>query len=493
MPNSIDSAVAEVMDGMSNVGRKQIQPVLLSGGTGSRLWPMSRERFPKQLLALSGKRTMIQETALRVGDARGFRSPIVVCNQEHRFSVGEQLQAVGIEPAAIVLEPVGRNTAAAAAIAARLAAHDDPDALLLLLPADHVVQDRAAFGRAVEQAARAAAAGFLVTFGVRPTSPETGYGYIKAGAALDGIAGVQRVARFTEKPSLAVAEAFVAGGEHLWNSGMFLFRAGTFLEELERHAPAVLAATDAALAAATRDLDFLRLDPEAFGRSPNLSIDYAVMEKTDRAAVVPADLGWTDVGSWSALWEIGEKDADGNVVQGDVMLVDAHDNYIRSDGMLTAVLGIDDAVLVVTGDAILLARRDRVQDVKGIVERLKQSGRTEPLEHRKVHRPWGSYESITSGERFQVKCLTVKPGRKLSLQKHFHRAEHWVVVNGTALVTRDGEEMLVRENESVYLPLGCVHRLENPGKVPLNLIEVQSGAYLGEDDIVRFEDTYGRV
>lgn len=477
----------------STAAPRKIHPVLLSGGSGSRLWPLSRELYPKQLLQLAGERTMIQDTALRVSEAVRFASPLVVCNEQHRFVIAEQLRVIGTQPRAIVLEPVGRNTAAAVAVGALLATRDDPDALILVLPADHIVQDTASFLDAVGRAAAAAAAGNLVTFGIMPSGPETGYGYIRRGAALEAVEGVYRVAAFVEKPLRDVAEQYVASGEYAWNSGMFLFPASLVLAELERFAPEVLAACRKALDDGQSDLDFFRLDSAAFAAAPSISIDYAVMEKTASAVVVPCEIGWTDVGAWSALWDVGAKDADGNVRLGDVITHDSHNCYVRSENHLAAVVGLDDAVVVVTDDAVLVADKNRVQDVKAVVEQLKRAGRPEPLSHRKVHRPWGSYESLTIGERFQVKCLSVLPGCRLSLQKHHHRAEHWVVVSGTALVTRGEEEILLRENESVYIPLGTVHRLENPGKIPVNIIEVQSGAYLGEDDIVRIEDVYGRA
>ncbi|MGQ9369719.1 mannose-1-phosphate guanylyltransferase/mannose-6-phosphate isomerase [Azospirillum sp. ST 5-10] len=470
--------------------RRRIVPVLLSGGSGSRLWPMSRELYPKQLLPLCSDRSMLQDTARRIADPALFAPPLVVCNHEHRFVIAEQMRQIGVAPGAIVLEPVGRNTAAACAVAALAA--DDPDAVILVLPADHLIQDVDAFAAAVGRAAAAAADGYLVTFGIAPTAPETGYGYIRQGQPLAGHDGVFRVAAFIEKPDRAVAEGFVAGGEHVWNSGMFLFPVGRFLEEMGRYAPAVLDAARRALEGGQSDLDFLRLDAAAFADAPAISVDYAVMEKTAMAAVVPCQLGWTDVGAWSALWEIGAKDADGNVSVGDVVTEGARNCYVRSDRHLTAVVGVDDAVVVVTDDAVLVAGRDRVQSVKAVVERLKAAGRPEPVSHRTVHRPWGTYRSLDTGYRFQVKCLTVVPGARLSLQMHHHRAEHWVVVQGTALVTRGDERLMVYENQSVYIPMGTVHRLENPGKLPLSIIEVQSGAYLGEDDIVRLEDTYGR-
>jgi mannose-1-phosphate guanylyltransferase/mannose-1-phosphate guanylyltransferase/mannose-6-phosphate isomerase len=474
----------------SAVGK--IVPVLLSGGSGSRLWPMSRELYPKQLLALCSDLSMLQETAARVADASRFAPPLVICNQEHRFIIAEQLRQCDIKPGAIILEPVGRNTAAACAVAALTAIAQDPEALILVLPADHLIRDLPAFLQAVGCAAAAAARGHFVTFGITPTAPETGYGYIRRGAALNGVEGAFRVAEFVEKPERAVAERYVEGGQHAWNSGMFLFPAAAMLDELEQHAPAILAGARAALEHGASDLDFFRLDQEAFEAIPSTSIDYALMERTSSAVVVPCDLGWTDVGAWSALWEVGTKDEDGNVCLGDVVMEDARNCYIRSDGHLTAVVGVEDVVVVVTDDAVLVSDRAKAQNVKAVVERLKKEGRPEPLSHRKVHRPWGTYQSVHAGHRFQVKNLTVLPGAQLSLQKHHHRAEHWVVVQGTALVTRGEEKIHVYENQSIYIPMGTVHRLENPGKVPLQLIEVQSGSYLGEDDIIRIEDNYGR-
>lgn len=470
----------------------RIVPVILSGGSGTRLWPVSRESFPKQLWPLVSERTLMQETALRA-DGPGFAPPIVVCNQEHRFLIAEQLREAGIRDARIMLEPVGRNSAPAIAAAAVLVAEDDPDAVLWLMAADASIADTVALQIALQAAAKAARAGFVVTFGMKPTGPETGYGYIEIGDPLPDADGVYGVARFLEKPDAVTAQRFVSGGRHLWNSGMFVFTARTLLQELQAHAPDVLPAVRQAVADRTVDLDFIRLGVEAFSACPSISIDYAVAERTDRAAVIPADLGWSDVGSWAALWDLGSKDADGNVALGDVVLEDSQNCYVRSDGMLAAVVGLRDVVVVVTEDAVLAMNRGQAQDVKKIVERLKAAGRPEAVAHNRSYRPWGYYESLIKGDRFQVKRIVVEPGRQLSLQSHFHRAEHWVVVRGTARVTRDADILMVQENESVYLPLGCVHRLENPGKIALTLIEVQSGAYLGEDDIVRFEDTYGRV
>ena len=471
---------------------RKIHPILLSGGAGVRLWPMSRERFPKQLLSLVSDHSMIQETARRVSDPARFAPALVVCNDEHRFVIAEQLRQLRLAAAEIVLEPVGRNTAAAVAVAALRVAERDPEALMLVLPADHLIRDQPAFRAMVDQAAAVAEAGHLVTFGIIPTAPETGYGYIRRGAALPGESGSFRVAAFVEKPPRAQAERYVADGAHYWNSGMFLFPVALVLAELERFVPEVLAAARHAIAGGRSDLDFFRLEPAAFAAAPSISIDCAVMERTEAAAVVPADIGWTDVGAWAALWEVADKDGAGNVHIGDVVSRDSRNCYIRSEGMLTAAVGLDDTVVVVTDDAVLVADRDRAGDIKALVEEMKRIGRSEPINHRRVHRPWGFYQSLHAGDRFQVKRLTVNPGAKLSLQLHYHRAEHWVVVNGTALVTRDKEQILLRENESMFIPLGILHRLENPGRVPLNLIEVQSGAYLGEDDIVRIDDTYGR-
>ncbi|MBP2316548.1 mannose-1-phosphate guanylyltransferase/mannose-6-phosphate isomerase [Azospirillum soli] len=477
---------------MASVSAQTIVPVLLSGGSGSRLWPLSRDLYPKQFLSLCSDRTMFQDTALRVGDPATFAPPLVVCNQEHRFLVAEQLRQSDLKPRGIVLEPMGRNTAAACAVAALTVAAENPDTLLLVLPADHEIRDAEAFRRAIATAARAAEAGRLVTFGIDPTAPETGYGYIRHGGPLEGVEGAFEVAAFVEKPTLDVARSYLDEGGYAWNSGMFLFPAARLLAELERHAPAVLAGAREALEAGVSDLDFFRLDAEAFAKTPSISIDYAVMERTAAAAVVPCDIGWTDVGAWSALWDVGTKDAAGNVAVGDVLLEGAQDCYVRSENHLTAVVGLENVVVVVVDDAVLVADRNHAQDVKRVVDRLKKDGRSEPVSHRKVHRPWGAYQSLHTGERFQVKSLTIAPGSRLSLQKHHHRAEHWVVVNGTALVTRGEEQIFVYENQSVYIPIGTVHRLENPGKVPLTIIEVQSGSYLGEDDIVRLEDSYGR-
>jgi mannose-1-phosphate guanylyltransferase / mannose-6-phosphate isomerase len=469
-----------------------IVPVILSGGSGTRLWPVSRESFPKQLWPLLSDKSLLQETVAR-GRGPGFAAPVVVCNEEHRFLIAEQLREVGVTNARIMLEPVGRNSAPAIAAAAVLVAEENPDAVLWMMAADASIANTGALHQALQAAAVAARAGKIVTFGMQPTAPEVGYGYIEAGAELPNAPGVHAVARFVEKPDAETAARLASDGRHLWNSGMFVFTARVLLREMEAHAPEILPFVREAVAGRRADLDFIRLAVEPFRACPSISLDYAVAERTTEAAVIPAKLGWSDVGSWSALWELGQKDPAGNVAIGDVVLESSQDCYVRSDGMLTAVVGLKDAVVVVTEDVALVMHRDMAQDVKKVVDRLKADGRHQAVAHNRTYRPWGFYESLITGDRFQVKRIVVTPGGKLSLQSHFHRAEHWVVVNGTARVTRDNETLILRENESVYLPLGCAHRLENPGLIPLTLIEVQSGAYLGEDDIVRIEDTYGRV
>lgn len=464
----------------------ELQPVLLSGGSGTRLWPLSREAYPKQFLALVGEDTMVQATWRRVAPLAGA-APIVVANEDHRFLVAEQLRQAGAPSAAILLEPAGRNTAPAIAAAALQARAGGSDPLLLVMPSDHVVTDEAAFHAAVREAIPAAEGGALVTFGIVPGAPETGFGYIQAEAG----DGVRAVRRFVEKPDAATAAQYLSDGGYYWNSGMFLFRASRYLDELERHAPAMLAAVRAACDAADRDGDFIRLDKAAFEACPADSIDYAVMEKTDRAMVLPVDIGWSDVGSWSALWEVSEQDADGNAHHGDVVAVDSRNSYAWARRMV-ALVGVDDLVVVETDDAVLVAHKDRVQQVKDVVARLKADQRSHAVLHREVHRPWGSYDSIDQDEGFQVKRIKVKPGGRLSLQSHARRAEHWIVVRGTARVTRDNDVFELHANQSTYIPLGAKHRLENPGEEVLELIEVQSGDYLGEDDIVRYEDVYGR-
>jgi mannose-1-phosphate guanylyltransferase/mannose-6-phosphate isomerase len=466
-------------------------PVILSGGAGTRLWPLSRELYPKQLLPLMGEHTMLQDTARRL-EGLDAAPPVVVCNDAHRFLVAEQLRKIGITPRAIVLEPFGRNTAPAIALAALAAlkkAAKDEDPVLLVLPADHVIRDVAAFQAAANTARTAAEEGKLVTFGIVPRTPETGYGYIRRGESLGA---VQRIAQFVEKPSLTRAQAFIASGDHYWNSGMFVFRARRYLEELGKFASEMAKICREAFDAAKADLDFTRIDSKIFETCPSDSIDYAVMEKTADAVVVPLDARWSDVGSWASLHAASDADADGNVARGDVVSEDSSNCYLYSESRLVAAVGLKDHVVVETKDAVLVAPKDRVQDVKALVSRIKGAGRYETSLHREVFRPWGSYDSLENGQRFQVKRLSVKPGAELSLQLHHHRAEHWVVVSGTARITRGEEVFLLEENQSTYIPVGVKHRIENPGKIPLQIIEVQSGSYLGEDDIVRFEDRYGR-
>lgn len=468
-----------------------IYPVILSGGSGTRLWPLSRELYPKQLLPLVGTHSLLQETAKRASGTP-FAEPLIVCNDEHRFIIAEQLRHLGIKPRAMVLEPVARNTAPAIAAAAAILVASDPNAVMMVLPSDHTIADEAAFRKAASTAASAARNGKLVAFGITPTSPETGYGYIRSAAPLTGVAGAFAIERFVEKPDLKTAEGYLREGVWSWNSGMFMFPAKLFLDELKHFEPAIAIAAIAATSKSAKDLDFVRLDRDAFSAAPSKSVDYAVMERTKLAAVVPANLGWSDVGAWSALWDLGQKDATGNVCVGDVIVEGTSNSYLRSEKPLVAALGLDNVVVVATSDVVLVADKDRAQDVKKIVEQLKAKKRSEAVSHPVVYRPWGSYQTIDIGLRFQVKRITVKPGAKLSLQKHAHRAEHWVVVSGKARVTRDEDLLVLKENMSTYIPLGSVHRLENIGEETLDLIEVQSGGYLGEDDIVRLEDTYGR-
>jgi mannose-1-phosphate guanylyltransferase/mannose-6-phosphate isomerase len=476
----------------TNSDNTTIYPVLLSGGSGTRLWPVSRAKHPKQLYALASEQTMLQETALRLNGQDNVAPPLVICNDEHRFFIAEQLRALGISPEDIVLEPVGRNTAPAAAVAALLLAEKDPHAVMVMLPADHVIADLDTFRQAVAKASELAADGRLVTFGIVPTAPETGYGYIQRTDEALECGGVYPVRQFVEKPDAATAQDYLTDGGYYWNSGIFVFRADSYLAALEKFKPEILAPVQEAIAKGQKDLDFLRLDDEAFASCISDSIDYAVMEHTEDAVVIPVDMGWNDIGSWSALWDIGDKSEDGNVVMGDVITHDTRNSYIRAEKRLVATVGIDDLIVIETPDVVFVGSRDKAQDLKAIVETLKAEGRDEWDGHTRVFRPWGYYETLELGERFQVKRLMVKPQSVLSLQMHHHRAEHWVVVNGTAKVTRGEEEILVSENESVYIPIGETHRVENPGMVDLHLIEVQSGTYLGEDDIVRFEDVYGR-
>ena len=484
-----------------------IQPVILSGGSGTRLWPMSREKYPKQLLSFIGGETMLQSTATRLSGYQGKTTiapgPIVVCNEEYRFLSAEQMRSAGTSGGRILLEPFGRNTAPALTIAAMLAASDGDDALLLVMPADHVMRDLAAFHAAIDAAIGPAIDGSMVTFGIVPDRPEIGYGYLEVATPIsgaDGMKGAQPLLAFVEKPPVDLARRYLEGGRHLWNSGLFMMRASVWLKALKHFAPTMYEACDNALKTGATDRDFVRIGREAFSLCPSDSIDYAVMEKLAGApelgidgVVVPLVAGWSDVGAWDAVWASSQKDADGNSCQGDAMLEDTRNSLVITEGRLVACLGLDDMIVIETPDAVLVARKDKTQDIKKIVSRLKAESRPQTDNHRKVHRPWGYYDSIDSGARFQVKRIVVKPGASLSLQMHHHRAEHWIVVSGTARVTRGDEIVMLGENQSTYIPLGTTHRLENPGKIDLEMIEVQSGTYLGEDDIVRFEDNYGRL
>lgn len=466
-----------------------ITPVILAGGTGSRLWPLSRNMYPKQFLPLSGEQTMLQETLSRLDDLPCV-SRVVICNEEHRFIAAEQVRQQNIKPT-ILLEPSARNTAPAVALAALYAIQHSEDPVLLILAADHVIEDKQAFNDAVMQALPLAESGKLVTFGIVPTGPEIGFGYVKRGVLLPDNANFT-VSGFVEKPSLEIAAGYVSSGDYYWNSGMFMFRASRYLAELSEHRPDILQACEEAIANNVNDLDFVRFDSAAFNRCPEDSIDYAVMEKTQDAVVVPLDAGWSDVGSWSALWDIGSKNAEGNVVHGDALLHDCKNSYVHASSRLVTMAGMENTVLIETKDAILVVAKDRVQEVKTIVNTLKKQGRSEVSLHREVYRPWGKYDSIDVGYRYQVKRITVRPGEKLSTQMHHHRAEHWIVVSGTAKITNGDKELILTENQSTYIPVGVIHALENPGKIPLEMIEVQSGSYLGEDDIVRLSDQYGR-
>ena len=470
-----------------------IYPVILSGGSGTRLWPMSRTLYPKQLLRLLGTDSLLQQTVRRVGDRDHFAAPLLVANEAHRFIIAEQLREIGAEPRALLLEPVGRNTAPAACVAALVLAESDPDALMLLMPSDHMIDDVASFTAAVGRAAAAARGGSLVSFGISPERAETGYGYIRRGSAFAEIGGVFRIAEFVEKPGPELAQTYLASGEHFWNAGIFLFPVALFLEELGRLRPDIVAACRRALDEASHDVDFVRLGKEAFAACLADSIDYAVMEHTQRAAVVQVAMGWSDVGSWDSLWEMSAKDASGNSIAGNVVAEDTRNCYLRSEAGLVAAIGVEDLVVVATADAIMLAPRNRTQEVRQLVARLVREFREETEALPTVHRPWGTYQSLHNGHRVQVKHIVVKPGGRLSLQLHHHRAEHWIVVHGTAKIRRGNEEIMLSEDQSTYIPLGTAHRLENPGKIPLHLIEVQSGSYLGEDDIIRLEDSYGRV
>ena len=469
-----------------------IIPVILAGGSGTRLWPLSRQLYPKQLIDIYNEKTMLQNTLLRLEGLETTGSPIIVCNEDHRFMAAEQLRSIQIDPLAIILEPVGRNTAPAIALAALQAMEDEKDPILLVLPADHVIEEVIEFHNAIKAGHDFAQKNNLITFGIIPDSPETGYGYIKKGDLLESGTGACKIEEFVEKPDLETAKKLFDSGSYCWNSGMFMFKASVIIKELEKHAPDIMMPCKGLIEAGVQDLDFFRLSLEGFKDIPSDSIDYAVMEKTSKGIVVPFKAGWNDLGSFDALWQAGKKDENLNVIKGDVVTHDVKSSYISSESSLIAAVGVEKFVIVETKDAILVSPRDQVQDVKKIVKQLKDQTRNEVVSHRKVYRPWGSYETVDFGHRFQVKRITVKPGAKLSLQKHFHRAEHWTVVSGAATITKGEEQMLLKEDESTYIPLGTLHRLENPGKIPLELIEVQSGSYLGEDDIVRFDDVYGR-
>jgi len=469
----------------------QITPVILSGGSGTRLWPLSRKQYPKQYLALSGDNTMLQETILRLNGLDNLADPIIICNADHRFLVAEQCQQIGIKNPTILLEPIGRNTAPAIAAAALQSLKDSDDSILLVLSADHVIQDVDAFHKAINIASQQAQSGKLATFGIVPTDANTGYGYIKS--SKDNNDGAYKVEEFVEKPDLKTAQSYLEQGNYLWNSGMFMFQARAFIDELTTHSPEIVTSVNDAVNNAAQDLDFIRLDKQTFESSPSDSIDYALMEKSNNVVVVPLDAQWNDIGAWPALYDIGTKDSQGNVIKGDVITQDTTNTYINADHHMVAAIGVDNLIIIDTPDATFIATQDKAQEVKSIVESLQASGRCESSAHRKTYRPWGWYDSIESGEYFQVKRLHVKPGAKLSLQMHHKRAEHWVVVSGTATVTNGEKRFNLNKGESTYIPLGVTHSLENQTNEPLEIIEVQSGTYLGEDDIVRFEDSYGRV
>lgn len=476
-----------------NEGKDMITPVILAGGSGTRLWPLSRELYPKQMLCLTDDHTMLQNTLLRLKDFKGISPPIIVCNEEHRFMAAEQLRQISISASSILLEPVGRNTAPAICTAALKALAHGKDPVLLVLPADHVIENRSNFYAAIEHGKIHAENNELVTFGIIPDAPETGYGYIKKGVKIQGSPNAFTIEAFVEKPDIETAKNYLSSGEYCWNSGMFMFKASIIIKELELFVPDIVAECRASMEKGVEDLDFFRLDKESFALSPADSIDYAVMEHTKKAVMIPFEAGWNDLGSWNALWKAGEKDENSNVTRGDVLLFDVKNSYFYSESRLIAAIGLEDHVVIETKDAVLVASRSKVKDVKTLVGILREKGRAEAISHSKVYRPWGCYETVDSSERFQVKRITVKTGAKLSLQKHYHRAEHWTVVSGTAIITKDDKEILLKEDESIYIPLGVMHRIENPGRVPLELIEVQSGTYLEEDDIVRFEDVYGRI
>jgi mannose-1-phosphate guanylyltransferase/mannose-6-phosphate isomerase len=470
-----------------------IHPVILAGGSGTRLWPLSRERYPKQLLDLVTSRTMLQDTAMRLKNADTVAPPMILCNETYRFMIAEQMRGIGVVPTAILLEPAGRNTAPALTAAAlKLQSDMDEDPVLLVLPADHFIRDVPAFHQALRIGEQLAEKNYLITFGIVPESPETGYGYILKGDAIaDADGPATAIARFVEKPDLDTAKTYMASGDYFWNSGMFMFRASAFLKEMKRFRPDIVSACEAAVNQGRADLDFFRLDAEAFGACPSDSIDYAVMEKTDQGAMVPLAAGWSDVGSWEALWQVGDKDRDDNLLMGDVLVHDVGRSYIRAESRLVAAVGLKNHIVVETADAVLISPRDRVQDIKKLVNTLKSAERAETVAHKTRYTPWGTTEILVAAERFQVRRVTIKPGKRLSLQKHYNRAEHWIVVRGTAQVTRDGEERILTEDSSTYIPAGVAHQLHNPGKIPLEIIEVQTGGYLGEDDVVRMASQDG--
>lgn len=464
-------------------------PVIMAGGSGTRLWPLSRGNFPKQFLTLNGNATMLQSTIQRLQQLE-HEPPLIICNEEHRFIAAEQVRQIGVKHSGIILEPIGRNTAPAIALAAFRMVKKNPNAMLLVLAADHIIQDEKEFSTKIHAAKELAEEEHLVTFGIVADKPETGYGYIKQGSVINNNAFT--VSQFVEKPNLATATEYLSSGQYLWNSGMFMFKAAKYLEELKLYRSDIYSACQQAIETEDKDLDFIRINKDAFEACPSESIDYAVMEKTDKAAVVPLNAGWSDVGGFPSLLDISTTDENGNAFKGDVISLDTSNTLVMGEDKLVATLGLQDLIVVDTKDVVMVAHKDKAQDVKTIVNKLKSQGRSEVTFHREVYRPWGKYDSIDQGSRFQVKRITVKPGAKLSVQMHHHRAEHWIVVSGTAKVTNGEQEILLTENQSTYIPVGAIHALENPGKVPLELIEVQSGSYLGEDDIVRFEDKYGR-
>ncbi len=469
-----------------------ITPVILAGGSGTRLWPLSRALYPKQMLSITSPYSMLQNTLKRLEGLENLSQPIVVCNDDHRFMAAEQLRQIDIVPHTIILEPVGKNTAPAIALAALKAVQEGMDPVLLVLPADHIINNVSNFHKAVGSGCNLADQGYLIAFGIIPTAPETGYGYIRQGEKLPGSDTAMFIKEFVEKPDLPTAEKYLASGQYCWNSGMFMFKASAIISELQQTSRQTIELCEAVIKDGRQDLDFFRIDEDLFSQVSSDSIDYAVMEKTRKGVMIPFEAGWNDLGSWDALWQSSPKNGDQNVVKGDVMVHDVNNSFIRAESRLVAAVGLTGFVVVETSDAVLISPRDRVQDVKKIVQSLKDLNRSEADVHQRVYRPWGDYETIDNSSRYQVKRITVKPGGKLSLQKHYHRAEHWTVVSGSAMVTRDDTTMLLKEDESTYIPVGVLHRLENPGKIPLELIEVQSGSYLGEDDIVRYEDVYGR-